>query len=160
MSKDSGLNDLLEEHGGITQENQYRYYPYHEFEDTLWEWFEELENRFPIELRCSFIEISTRMSRIYAKAYYRDHGETIFIRFSKSYIEENPDWRIRQTLLHEMVHLYTYQIGFHEEISDGSVIFKWLCGQVGANVNQVRQNSQKWKELAEPFLDKELTRWS
>lgn len=155
MSDNSGLDDLLAQEGAAQQENEHRYYPYHEFEDTAWEWFKELEERFPVSIDCEFIEVSTRMSKYTAKTYYREEGAVCFIRFSKYWVENSPEWRLKQTLLHEMVHLYTYQMGW-KEISDSSIMFKWLCGQVGATVNQISQHSEKWEFLAEPFLDEEL----
>lgn len=152
MSDESGLKDLLKDAAGGTREDHpHRHYPYHEFEDKAWEWFNEYEKRFPTDVECDFIEVSTKMTSHHAKAYYRDGGKHQFIRFSKSYVERANDWKLSRTLLHEMVHLYCYTHG-HKDVSDGSHIFKWLCGAVGAPINPVRYESPEWIDLAEGFI--------
>lgn len=146
----TGLDDLLEEEvGGTTEDHPYRTYPYHEFEDTAWEWFDILEKKFPCDIQCDFIEVSPQMnSSVRAKASYRDGGKYQFIRYAKYYVQTGDDWELRRTLLHEMVHLYCYQRG-HTDISDGSPIFKWLCGAVGCHINEVSVESPEWIDLAE-----------
>lgn len=151
--ENSGLDELMENVVGGTIENHpYRTFPYNEFEDTAWEWFEEFNHKFPVDIECDFIAVSTRMENYNARAYYRDSGKYQFIRFSSVYIETADRWELRRTLLHEMVHLYTYQQG-HHDVSDSSVIFKWLCGAVGAEVNQIHNESPEWIDLAEPFIE-------
>lgn len=148
-----GLKDLEGiENGSAATTNPYRAYPHTDWEDTLNEWFTELEQRFPEPIQCDFIEVSTRIKKYNAKAYYRQHPTSQYIRFSEKYLNSSTDERIRMTLLHEMVHLYTYQNGFNR-VSDGSHIFKWLCGAVGAPINQVWVKSDKWKDLADPFIE-------
>lgn len=151
-SNETGMAALIENNGGLVSHHKYRAYSKHEKEEQLWEWFEEFEGKFPVELTCDFIEVSTRMSSYHAKAYYRDGGEHQYIRFSKQYIERASDRQLRQTLLHEMVHLYTYEMGF-EDINDQQVIFKWLCGRVGCKVNAIDTESPVWINLAEPMIE-------
>jgi len=150
----TGLDDLLEEEiGGVPENHPCRTYPYHEFEDKAWNWFEELNNKFPVDIKCDFIEVSPNMNSSWrAKACYRNNGQHQFIRFAKYYVESSEDWTLKRTLLHEMVHLYTYQQG-HRDIGDGSIIFKWLCGAVGCEVNQINNTSPEWIDLAEPFIE-------
>lgn len=148
-----GLQDVVEEQGGVVSDNPYRTYPKHEYEDILWEWFDELEDRFPCDIECDFIEVSPNITSYHAKAFYRRGPRSVFIRFSKNYIERSSDEKIKLTLLHEMVHLYTYQKGFNGDVRDHSPIFKWLCGQVGTTINSVPTRSSEWERLAEPFID-------
>jgi len=147
----SGLDDLLtDEIGGTVENHPYRTYPYNEFEDTAWEWFEKFEDRFPCEIQCDFIEVSPNIESARAKACYRDGGEYQFIRFAKWYVVHSDDWALSRTLMHEMMHLYCYQRG-HHNISDSSPIFKWLCGAVGCHINEVDVTSPEWIDLAEEF---------
>jgi predicted SprT family Zn-dependent metalloprotease len=154
-----GLTDLIDESTEPGQSNQEpdidtkhhrkrAYNPHHKEED-LWEMFEELQEKFPEEIKCDFIEVSGKMKNYNAKAY-DDYG-TQYLRFAKWFVESSSDERIKETMLHEMVHLYTYQKGYAGEVSDGSHIFKWLCGAVGAKINQVHMSERKWKDMAEPF---------
>jgi len=133
-------------------QHRYRSYKPHEKDKLLYELFDELEERFPEEVRCDFIEVSTRMDRCRAKAYYRDGGTHLFIRFSDWYVEKESRKELKDTMLHEMVHLWCFQKGF-KKVSDGSPMFKWLCGQVGTKINQVPKSSHKWEILAEPFVE-------
>jgi len=143
---------MIEEEGGVATGNPYRTYPKLEFEDTLWKWFNQFEDAFPCEVRCDFIEISPNISSYRAKAFWRQDPNSQFIRVSEEYIERADNRTIKRTMLHEMVHLYTFQKGFEHEITDSSPMFKWLCGQVGTHINSVNTMSMKWQELAEPFL--------
>lgn len=144
-----GLKDVVDQKGGRTDSTNHRAYPYDEREEKLWEWFDELEERFPEDIECEFIEVSPRLERCHAKAYLKPDG-TQYIRMADDYLRATRDWKVKRTLLHEMVHLYTYQKG-HSDISDGSHLFKWLCGAVGAHINQVSENGDQWRDLAEPF---------
>lgn len=150
-----GLSSLLDEETGETKRHPDRAYSPHPIEDELWDVFREYEERFPEEIECDFIEVSPKMTKHQAKAYY-DHQKGIrYIRVSKDYLEKTDHHRLRDTMLHEMVHLYTYQKGYAGDTSDGSHMFKWLCGAVGAPINQVREHSDEWQDMAEPFLDGE-----
>ena len=153
-----GLQDVEVDHGtGDTGTGQYpeafMTYPNHEIEEQLWEWFEELEERFPQEIRCDFIEVSPELESCDAQAYWRERdGESYqYVRFAEHHID-SPDWRLRQTLIHEMAHLYCYQNGF-KELSDSSPTFKWLCGRIGAPINSVQGSSGEWLQLMEPMID-------
>lgn len=152
MSDDSNLRQMLDEHGATNTSHPHRNYPYNDFEDDSWEWFDELEERFPEEIKCDFIEVSPNITKYNARAYYRENGRYTYIRFSKHYVENYTDKELKETLLHEMVHLYTYQKGYFN-ISDGSHLFKWLCGSVGAKINQVGKHEEKWRDLARPLVE-------
>lgn len=144
---------MVEENGGVVSDNPYRTYGKHEYEDILWEWFHDLEERFPCEIECDFIEVSPNINSFNAKAYKRNSPRSVFIRFSSGTIERYSDEKLKRVLLHEMVHLYTYQKGYAGSIGDGSPMFKWICGQVGTRINQVSDKSRKWERLADPFLE-------
>jgi len=148
-----GIHDLT----GVPDKNNganhpYRTYPHSKWEDKLNEWFDDLEQKFPEEIKCDFIEVSSRIKRANAKAFYRDGGKYTFLRFSQSYLECEQDDRIKMTLLHEMVHLYTYQHDKYQ-ISDSSAAFKWLCGRVGAPINQVSTDGDTWNEIMQPMIE-------
>lgn len=128
------------------------FWPPHEKDKMLQEMLDDLQDEFPEEIRCDFIEVSRGMERCSAKAYYREGGKSIYIRFADWYVESRDEEKIRKTMLHEMVHLYIYQKGY-SSISDGSDMFKWICGQVGAGINQVSRDTPRWNDLAKPFLE-------
>lgn len=156
-----GLDNLVNEKGGTGSGNRFRAYPYHEFEDQCWEWFNEFQERFPIEIEADFIEISDQITKVNARAYWRirDNEYYQFIRLSEKFINNAQTWRIKQCILHEMVHLYFYQLGYRNDdkkVTDGSTIFKWVCGAVGAKVNQIPVYTQEWQKCAEPFIDDSL----
>lgn len=153
----SGLKELIEENGGVVTGNPYRTYPKHEYEDKLWRWFHELEERFPCEIECDFIAVSPQITSYHAKAYWRTNPSSQFIRVAEWFVDSKDDERIKLTLLHEMVHLYTYQKGFARNVTDSSVIFKWLCGQVGTTVNAISTGSSEWQQLAVPFIEQQMS---
>lgn len=155
-----GVEDLIPER--IPDKGaQFKTYGYHPKEDVLYDWADELQERFPEEVRIDFIEVSPEIESYRAKAYWRPRGGELyqFIRFAQFYVEDAPDWRIYRTLLHEMVHLYTYQKGYSEDVGDTTPIFTWLCGRVGTHINRYPDNMEMWQELAEPFLEKEDPGW-
>lgn len=146
-----GFEEFIENTNTGENRHGYRSYPDHKLDDELYEMFNDLNSRFPVDVEVDFIEVSTRIENYAAKAYYRDGGDAIFIRFSENYIDSAPEAEIRNVMLHEMVHIYTYQMG-HKGVGDGSHIFKWLCGAVGTTINQVPTESDKWEDLALPFV--------
>lgn len=145
------LKDLVKESGGVAESHHYRHYPKHDMEDQLWDWFHELEERFPEEVECDFIEVSPEISSHNALAYHKKDGSQ-FIRIKESLVEHADDWSIKRTLLHEMVHMYCYQKG-HHDVSDSSHLFAWLCGAVGCEINQVSALEGSWEDLAAGFMD-------
>lgn len=134
---------------------RFKTYGTHEMDESIETWFDEFESRFPEPIDCEFIEVSPEMSSTRGMAYWRQREgeEYYYIRLAEHAVEGR-EWRARQTLLHEMVHIYCFQNDW-KNISDGSTTFKWLCGAVNASVNQVGTTSREWKQLMEPMIPTE-----
>lgn len=150
-----GLDDLIDFEQNAKTTNL-RYYGYDEREEIVWDWIDEFQSKFPEEINCDFVEIAPADVKYNAKAYWKKrNGQHIqYMRVSESAFNLG-DWRARQSVLHEMVHLFTFQTG-HKNVSDGSRIFTWLCGQVGCVINQIHTDSKQWTELAEHFIDDDM----
>lgn len=131
--------------------SEHRAYNGHPKEDQLEEWKDELQERFPVDLDIEFIEVSPKMSKHYGKAYYR--GDTAFIRISQDYIESNEDRKVKLTLLHEMCHVYFYQMGYKETNHDK--YFRWVVGRVMASMTSMTIDNKKWQKTIEPFFEME-----
>lgn len=140
-----GLDDFKD-----TSSNEREMYRDHDYDEKLEVMMENLQQRFPCELKIDFIEVSPRMTKTRATAYKRD-GETYYIRVSAEYIESANDDRIMLTVLHEMCHVYFYQKGFSDTNHDK--FFRWVVGRVGASMTRTNTYSYKWQETIEPFLE-------
>lgn len=138
---------------GGSIENRFQQYPSHPDDGRINRMIEELQQLFPEEVRIDFVEVSPRMTKTHAMAYWRkrDGEYTQFMRVGEHYTDVD-DEELRRTVLHEMVHLFCYQNGY-TDLSERSVIFTWLLGQLGASLSGIPESSQKWKDLAKPFLD-------
>lgn len=139
----------LEEFKGNTS-SEYKMYRGHEYDEKLDEMVEEFQDKFPVDLRVDFIEVSPRMSKHHAMAYKRP-GSKYYIRVSESFIERSSEKRIRMTVLHEMVHVYFYQMGYSDTNHDK--FFRWVVGRVGASMTNTSIKSRKWRQCIEPFLE-------
>lgn len=131
--------------------SEHRAYKEHPKEEKLEEWKEQLNERFPIDLEIEFIEVSPKLSKHCGKAYYR--GDTTFIRISQDYIENNTDRKVKLTLLHEMCHIYFYQMGYKDTNHDK--YFRWVVGRVMASMTGMSIDNKKWKKAIEPFFEME-----
>lgn len=143
-----GLGDLVD--GGLRDPN--RYYPDHEWDEQLYEWAEEVQLRFPGGVEYDFIEVSPEMSRHDGFAYYK--GENGFIRISEKMIQNRTEEFVKKVLIHELAHLWFYQNGYYQ-YSDGSGVFEWVLGRVGADLNEVGPGTEEY-EIMEEFLEHEV----
>lgn len=134
-------------------EDRFQQYPTHPEDGRINKMIDELQEMFPEDVRVDFVEVSPRMTKTYAMAYWRERdGEyTQFMRIGEHYTEVS-DTFLRRTVLHEMVHLYCFQMGY-KDVSDHDDMFTWILGRLGASVSKINQDSQMWQDLAEPFLD-------
>jgi len=128
--------------------NRYKTYGSHDYDEELEQMIEEFQDRFPIELKIEFIEVSPRMEKHQAMAYRR--GSSYYIRVSESFINRSDYERISRTVLHEMVHVYLYQMGY--EGSNHDKYFRWIVGRVGASMTHASINDAKWQDCIEPFI--------
>lgn len=135
--------------------NKYKRYGHHEYNERLENWVDELQERFPIDLNIEFIEVSPQMTKYNAKAYKRD-GNTYFIRVSERYTNLYADEAVKLTVLHEMVHVYFYQMDYGDTNHDK--YFRWVCGRVMASMTNMSVEDQKWKDCIEPFIEQD-NRW-
>lgn len=132
--------------------SEYKMYRGHEYDEKLEEMVDEFQDKFPVDLRVEFIEVSPRMDKTRAMAYRRP-GKKYYIRVSEKFIETSTEERIRLTVLHEMVHVYFYQKGYSDTNHDK--FFRWVVGHVGASMTHTSIKSSKWQDCIEPFKEME-----
>jgi predicted SprT family Zn-dependent metalloprotease len=142
-----GIDKFLQE-----GKDKHKLYGGHEYDEKLEKWVDELDERFPVNLRIKFIEVSPRMNKNRAMAYRRE-GKKYYIRVSESFIERSTDRRIKLTVLHEMVHVYFYQTGASEE--KHGKYFRWVLGRVGGSFTRESIHDEKWQACIEPFIEME-----
>lgn len=142
-----GLDDFQSK-----KEKGYKQYGYHEYNEWLENLVKQFQEKFPIELDIEFVEVSPQMNKCNAKAYRRD-GDTYYIRVSESFINRSTHREIKFTLLHEMVHVYFYQMGYSDTNHDK--YFRWVAGRVGADMTGMSIRDKKWEGCIEPFLGEE-----
>lgn len=125
---------------------------YHPRNEELQELVDELQSRFPEKVQVDFIEVSTKMTKTWAKAY-RSSG-TQYIRVAEHFIEEYGDDKdmVKRAVLHEMVHLWFYQNGYGD-ISDNDALFNWALGMVGADISGYGPNHLEWRDIIAPLLN-------
>lgn len=150
-----GLDELVDS-TSTKNLSRYRRYGSHEKDDYIWEIIESHQHRFPQEIECDLVEVATSNPNYDAKAYTRGSGDdrVQYLRVAERCFSMK-DSKLRSIILHEMVHLYCYQNG-RPDISDGSTMFKWLCGQVGCTVNQIQYGGREWVSLLDPFLEDDI----
>lgn len=145
-----GLKDLVDESEQVSDvESRYRSFSYHPYEEKIEEWVDELQQRFPEEVQVDFVEVSTRMTKTQAKAYFRDEGQ--YLRVSERFVDTEDDEYLKQIVLHEMVHLYFNQIG-KPEVSDNNALFNWVLGAVNADMSGTSPGHWKY-EIMEDFME-------
>jgi len=142
-----GLEDFQSDTG-----SGYKQYGHHEYNEKLEQWMKEFQEKFPVELQIEFIEVSPQMNKHAAMAYRRE-ASTYYIRVSETYINQSTDRDIKFTLLHEMVHVYFYQMGYKRTRHDK--YFRWVAGRVGADMTRMSIDDEKWKDCIEPFLNED-----
>jgi predicted SprT family Zn-dependent metalloprotease len=135
---------------GTNTTSSHKAHGHHEYNSTLEDWVDEMKDRFPVDLDIEFIEVSPRMTSTNAKAYMKPDG-TKYIRVSEDYIYAVPDRRVKMTVLHEMCHIYFYQVGYPDANHDK--FFRWVVGRVGASMTHCDTTGDKWVNCIEPFLD-------
>lgn len=133
-------------------QNDYKKYSNPKQDEKLEAWVEELEERFPIDLKIEFVEASPAMTKCRGTAYRKSTGK-YYIRISKSFMRNHSDRRVKLTLLHEMVHVYFYRQGYNDTAHDK--YFRWVVGRVGASMTNMWTSNQKWQDCIEPFLEEE-----
>lgn len=134
--------------------NQYSTYPYDEREELVWEWIDELQDKFPEEVRCELVEIAPCDVKYNAKAYYKENGDQ-YMRVSESTFDK-PTGIARSVVLHEMIHLYMFQSGWKHK-REHSPMFKYLCGRLGAvHSASFSTSSEEWWFL-QKFIEQSLT---
>lgn len=142
-----GIDDFIQ-----NDTDSHQMYGSHDYDEKLEQMVEELDDRFPVDLRIDFIEVSPRMEKHNAMAYKRE-GKKYYIRVSENYIERATERQIRLTVLHEMVHVYFYQMGASKE--NHSKYFRWVLGRVGGSFTRASILDEKWQVCIEPFLEME-----
>lgn len=150
-----GLSDLIDDDTDA-EAQKFRRYGAHEYNDTLEEWVDEFQERFPVEVQVDFIEVSPELSKNAIKTYWKIKNSEVhqYIRVAESVLDQ-PDHRIRHFVLQAMVQLYCNEQGF-QDLSKGTNAYKWVCGAVHANGDLVSEDSQEFSELILPFLEESL----
>lgn len=159
-----GLGDLIPD--DVSEESasgSKRRYGHHEFNETLEEWVEELEERFPYDLNIDFIEVSPQLESNDARIYtdYDEDGRLYhYIRIRDGMWEgvdeddESKYWKARQAILYLMVRAYFNVLGMGD-IGPNRDEFKLVCGMVGAATNPVDQNDDEYIRSVTPFMSEE-----
>lgn len=140
-----GLDDIVPD--DVPDGNHYRQYPHHPAEDRLEEWADEAQEKFPEEVEYDFIEVSPEMVRTHGFAYYKPDGSK-YIRIAERVVERYPVHYQRLVLIHEMTHIFFKQRNM-EEYSDGSRLFNWVLGRVGADLNGVGPGTEEYDLMLE-----------
>lgn len=136
-----------------TSKSRFKSYGYHPMNDTLQKWIDELQCRFPEEVRVDFVEVSPEMTRTDGYAYWkkRDGQHYQYIRIAEKAIEKYSDNHLKRILIHEMCHCYCFQKGY-PDVSDSNRVFSWILGRVKADISGYSQSCGEWEDLVEPFL--------
>lgn len=152
-----GLGNFIEDNTPSNKDvNRFSTYSYDEREEDIWDWIEEFQDKFPEEVKCDLVEVAPRDVSYHAQAYWRKRGDTHYqyLRVSETAFDDG-EWFARSVVLHEMCHLYMYQIGMRD-VTERSPMFSWLLGRVGAHVSGMRTEGDQWQEM-ERFLPDDLT---
>lgn len=132
--------------------DKHNVYQSHEKDEKLEQIIEEYQERFPVELRIQFIEVSPKMEQKHAMAYKRA-GKKYYIRVSESFIQRSTEEQLRRTVLHEMCHVYLYQQGLSGH--GHGKYFRWVVGRVGASMTHSTIHDVKWEKCIQPFIDED-----
>ena len=132
--------------------DKHNVYQSHEKDEKLEQIIEEYQERFPVELRIQFIEVSPKMEKKNAMAYKRA-GKKYYIRVSESFIQRSTEEQLRRTVLHEMCHVYLYQQGLSDH--GHGKYFRWVVGRVGASMTHSTIHDVKWEKCIQPFIDED-----
>lgn len=132
--------------------DNHKMYGSHEYDEKLKRLIDEYQERFPVELNVSFVEVSPNMEE-HAAITYRRPGNKYYIRFSERYLENHSEEEIRRTMLHELVHVYLYQRGYMKH--NHGKVFRWVLGRVGGSFTGETIFTDKWENCIEPFLDED-----
>lgn len=146
-----GLDDFT---GGSTGKSKHKCYNYHKLDEQLESIVDDLQDRFPEEVKVDFIEASPRLKSYYGKAFKRfdENGLPVqYIRIKKSLAEQN-DELTEAVIAHEMAHIFLYQNGF-TDVTEKDVLFQWVCGRVKADPTDIYKGSRKWRDVIKPFME-------
>lgn len=142
-----GIDDFITE-----KQDRHKVYKTHDKDEKLEQLIEKFQDRFPVELRIDFVEVSPRMERHSAKAYKRA-GKKYYIRVSEEYLERATDEELKRTIIHEMVHIYLYQRGYDDH--GHGKYFRWILGRVGGSMTRSSIHDTKWEKCIEPFIEED-----
>jgi len=126
---------------------RYRQYPDHEMQDRIEDFMERSQEKFPGGVEIAFIEVSPEMTRTHGYFYHKPERD--YIRLAEEVVEEYPWSYTKKVILHEMIHGWLRQNGY-SQYSDGSGIFEWICGHVGADIDGTSPGREKY-EIIEEF---------
>jgi len=133
--------------------DRHKIYGSHEYDEKLEQIIQKHKDKFPIDLKIEFIEVSSAMTKAHATAYSREGNSKHYIRVSEDFIESSSDERIELTIVHEMVHIYFYQQGYLNHNHDK--YFRWVVGRVMGSMTHSTIHEKKWQECIEPFFEME-----
>lgn len=142
-----GIDDFLTQ-----KQDRHKVYKSHDKDEKLEEIIEEFQDRFPVELRIAFVEVSPKMENNQAKAYKRN-GKKYYIRVSENFLQYSTEEQLRRTILHEMVHVYLYQRGYSKH--GHGKYFRWILGRVGGSMTRSSIHNVKWEKCIEPFIEED-----
>lgn len=147
-----GLDDFA---NGSSNNSNLKRYNHHDLDEKMESIVDDLQHRFPEEVKVDFIEASPMLKKCLGKAYYRNKfadNMSTFIRIRKDVAEEGGD-ELVEVIAHEMAHIYLYQKGF-TDATEKSVLFQWVCGRVKADPTGIFRGSEEWDKVIGPFMEK------
>lgn len=153
-----GLKDFVEDESGSSS-SSYKRYGQHEANERLEAVIEANQEKFPEEIEVDFVEVSPQMTetalRTYTKGEYPDG--TAFIRVSEGFLD-HPEGLQVSILLNAMVTVYFWQNGQMDK-AGSTDLYKWVCGRVSAQLNNLRNDEEAWYSVGEPMMSED-TYWT
>lgn len=130
-----------------TENSNNSYYGSHPADEKLNDWMDELQDRFPEPVDVEFVEVSTKMTKSHAKAYYDEGSGEKYIRIAEFIVEDYDEQYQKKVLLHEMVHIFFYQRRIRH--TDSSWLFLWVLGRVGADHGKTGPGGDDYEVMKE-----------
>ena len=132
--------------GDGTNDKKYRTYPDHEKQDFIEDVVERRKSDFPGGVDVGFVEISPEMTRTQGYAYFKPEHD--YIRIAERVIENHSEEYVEMVIVHEMIHIWLHQNG-RDDVSDGTKLFEWICGYLGADIDGTAPGRRDFKTMQE-----------
>ena len=115
--------------------------------------FRKTLEQYPPEFRDVELRFSSRMTRALGYYEYFNNGGTSFITISIPYLEEQPEYTLNFTLLHELAHHIAHVKHPHKKVGHGIEWKQEFSALSGVPVNEIRAMT-KGHRLSEKYIAK------